>query len=39
MSDLIHPTKSQVLRIHRAVLNKDGVSDGLRLKALISDSS
>ena len=38
MSDLIHPTKSQVLRIHRAVLNKDGGSDGLRDEALLESA-
>jgi death-on-curing protein len=38
MSDLIHPTKSQILRVHQAVLKKDGGSDGLRDEALLESA-
>ena len=38
MRDLIHPTKSQVLRVHQAVLKKDGGSDGLRDEALLESA-
>ena len=38
MSDLIHPTKAQVLRVHQAVLRKDGGSDGLRDETLLESA-
>ena len=38
MSDLVHPTKNQVLRVHQAVLEKDGGSDGLRDEALLESA-
>ncbi len=38
MSDLVHPTKNQILRLHQAVLEKDGGSDGLRDEALLESA-
>lgn len=38
MSRFIHPTKGQILRLHQAVLAKDGGSDGLRDEALLESA-
>jgi len=38
MSDLLHPTKAQVIRIHQAVLRKDGGSDGIGDESLLESA-
>ena len=38
MSNFIHPTKGQILRLHQAILTKDGGGDGIRDEALLESA-
>ncbi|MGB0775784.1 MAG: type II toxin-antitoxin system death-on-curing family toxin [Akkermansiaceae bacterium] len=38
MADILHPSLAQVLRVHQAVLAKDGGSDGIREMSLLESA-